>query len=141
MWVCKNCGEMVEDEFYKCWNCGTEDDGTVDPTFEENVVEPGRGEFFSTENMLLSNTTLAGIYSEFKILGVVCSETVIYLSWKTSEECQALIKEARHEVMGDIIKQAHLARANAIMGIKYSYELIRYDMLMVGVTGTAVAVS
>jgi uncharacterized protein YbjQ (UPF0145 family) len=42
MWKCSKCREEVEDSFEVCWNCGTANDGTVDPSFhrEENDQAP-----------------------------------------------------------------------------------------------------
>ena len=32
-WTCPTCGEHIERDFSVCWNCGTAEDGTVDPGF------------------------------------------------------------------------------------------------------------
>ena len=34
MWYCAQCGEEIEDTFEACWNCGTGEDGIVDPDFK-----------------------------------------------------------------------------------------------------------
>ncbi len=33
MWKCQKCGESIEQSFDTCWNCGTAEDGTEDPSF------------------------------------------------------------------------------------------------------------
>ena len=33
MWKCTKCGELVEDDFEVCWNCGTSSEGVEDPEF------------------------------------------------------------------------------------------------------------
>lgn len=33
MWKCPNCEELIEDNFDRCWNCGTHTDGTLDTSF------------------------------------------------------------------------------------------------------------
>ena len=33
MWTCSKCGSKVDPSFDTCWNCGTAQDGTEDPTF------------------------------------------------------------------------------------------------------------
>jgi len=35
MWRCSKCNEEVGDDFNACWNCGTWQDGTVDPDFRK----------------------------------------------------------------------------------------------------------
>ena len=35
MWHCPKCKEEVGDDFSACWNCGTLQDGTVDPHFRK----------------------------------------------------------------------------------------------------------
>ncbi len=33
MWDCSNCQESIEDSFERCWNCGADQDGVLDPEF------------------------------------------------------------------------------------------------------------
>lgn len=33
MWTCPQCGTKIDPSFDICWNCGTAQDGTPDPTF------------------------------------------------------------------------------------------------------------
>jgi uncharacterized protein len=35
MWTCTNCSEEHQAEMQVCWNCGTNIDGTPDPTFSQ----------------------------------------------------------------------------------------------------------
>ena len=33
MWHCTQCDETVDDSYFRCWNCGTDKKGVVDPEF------------------------------------------------------------------------------------------------------------
>ena len=33
MWTCPKCGTKIDPSFDVCWNCGTSQDGTPDPSF------------------------------------------------------------------------------------------------------------
>lgn len=35
MWNCKHCSEELEDSFDTCWSCGTDREGTRDPSFQD----------------------------------------------------------------------------------------------------------
>ncbi len=35
MWICKNCGESVDEGFGTCWNCGTSQDGVAPSNLKE----------------------------------------------------------------------------------------------------------
>ncbi len=37
MWRCSRCGEVVDESFRVCWNCGTSEDGIEDPDFRAEV--------------------------------------------------------------------------------------------------------
>jgi|BioPla2DNA2_1021312.scaffolds.fasta_scaffold41172_2 uncharacterized protein YbjQ (UPF0145 family) len=154
MWVCKNCGQSVDDDLFVCWNCGANENGEVVSSFSKVVDESRVGDFISSEEITLSNTSLVNLYPDLEILGLVCSEIVIgtdiisklfaevvNFMGGSSGNYQAYIEQARHQVTQDIIDKALNAKANAIMGIKYDYENIGNGMLMVGVTGTAVRIS
>jgi hypothetical protein len=39
MWTCPKCNETVEDDFCVCWNCGTAQDGSLDPEFHQVDTE------------------------------------------------------------------------------------------------------
>ncbi len=49
MWHCQKCNEAIDDRFSTCWNCGTNADGTADPSFHREpedsaVPDPGAEE-------------------------------------------------------------------------------------------------
>lgn len=153
MWICKNCGQSVDDDLFACWSCGAHDDGELNPSFSKVLDESSGGKFISSEDIILSNTSLIERYPDLRILGLVCSEIVIGTDiisklfaevvnfvGGSSGNYQAYIEQARHQVTQDIIDKALNAKADAIMGIKYDYENIGNGMLMVGVTGTAIKI-
>jgi len=40
-WVCRNCRESIETGLTVCWNCGADQQGTVDPKFKHaDLYEP-----------------------------------------------------------------------------------------------------
>ena len=39
MWLCPNCQEAIEAHFQLCWNCGSDDEGNIQPGFV-NDSEP-----------------------------------------------------------------------------------------------------
>ena len=154
MWICKNCGQSIEDDSYKCWNCGTEDNGVKDPSFIEVRDEPTGGEIISSTDVILSTTSLVGLYKNLSIIGLVCSEIVIgtdivsklfaevtNLVGGSSDSYQTYVEQARRQITQDIIDQVLKVKANAIMGIKYNYENIGNGLLMVSITGTAVTIA
>jgi len=44
MWECPKCHERHEDSFEVCWNCGTAQDGTEDPSFQRADDVDARGD-------------------------------------------------------------------------------------------------
>lgn len=43
MWLCPNCREAIEPHFRRCWNCGSDDLGNLDPTFRTDAATDGIG--------------------------------------------------------------------------------------------------
>jgi hypothetical protein len=40
-WKCPRCGQSVPGGFSVCWNCGTSEDGTLDPNFPKEPADDG----------------------------------------------------------------------------------------------------
>lgn len=138
MWICKNCNEAIDDQHSVCWKCG---------------VDKAIGEMISSDKVILSSTSLIGLYPGLRVLGLLSIETFVGTDLfsqaftgtsnfigSTSKSYGFYIKEAKKEVINKIVQQALNAGANAIMGIKFDYENIGKGMLMVGVTATAVII-
>lgn len=145
MCECNNCGEKLEDDFSIFIKCeGAKNEKSIEgqdkiENYDKLISEPG---------FILTTTSLEGLYSNIKILGIVCSESIIateviskawsgFLNGKF-ERYSNYIKDLRTEVTGDIIEEAKDCGANAIMGIKYDYKSIGDGMILVSATGTAV---
>lgn len=160
MWKCKNCGEVIEDSFQICWNCGTSQEGYSAEEFKpveeaDNEIEEKEvtDSIITSSSVMLTTTSLLPVYPNLKILGVVCSQAVAgkglfmrslgntpRVMGISYESYMSYVEGAREEAVNNIIRQAIKAEANAIMGIKIEYSSIGNGVIMVSATGTAVIV-
>lgn len=67
LWQCPNCRESVEPHFRKCWNCGSDELGNVDPHFVNNA-EPAAS---------VSNNRHSGVVNFAWMILAICSFVAI----------------------------------------------------------------
>lgn len=148
-WTCSNCREVHEEQFDSCWKCGTAKDGTKvefsDPT----------GEFSASHakaTLLPCSTTsyLPGRTIE-SVVGVVFGDAIMganiirdfaasltEIVGGRSGAYEGNLRQGRAIALQELMDEAILIGADAVVGIDIDYETISEAMLMVSASGTAV---
>lgn len=158
MWCCPECREQVEDNFEVCWNCGTSITGVRDPGFipedrdvhatDDSLTELPRMDVILTTTPLLDGrrvTAYLGIVSGDYVLGTNAISSLLLdtadLFGAVAPVYESAMSHARQAAMVGMSRKAHNLGANAVLSVKFDYEALHRDTLMVTCTGTAVRVT
>lgn len=158
MWCCPKCREQVEDNFEVCWNCGTSITGVRDPGFipeenDRNGSDDSQSEL-SRLNVVLTTTQLLDGRRVTAYLGIVSGDCVLGthvlssllldaadLVGGVAPVYESAMSRARQAAMVGMARKARDLGANAVLSVKFDYEALHRDTLMVTCTGTAVRVT
>lgn len=161
MWCCPECREQVEDSFEVCWNCGTSITGVRDPGFiPESTEARGLDDSQSDQselsrlNIILTTTSqldgrrvtaYLGIVSGDYVLGTNVLSSLLLdaadLLGAVAPVYESAMSQARQAAMVCMSRKAQDLGADAVLSVKFDYEALHRDTLMVTCTGTAVRVT
>ncbi len=148
-WTCPNCSEVHEAQFDSCWKCGTTQGGSK----VEFPAPSSEFSAFRSPNTLLPCSTTPYLPGRtiHSVVGVVFGEAIMganiirdFAASLTdivggrSGAYENNLRQGREIAMKEMIEEASLLGADAVVGIDIDYETIGGSMLMVGASGTAV---
>lgn len=156
MWTCSKCGELLEDQFDSCWNCGTSCDGsTLHKAFSEQVKEStaSQAQKRYTGIILTTAPALSG-YDITETIEIITSEYAVginafgdFFSGLTDilggrdGTTQNALRKARKLCLEELRKEADLVGANAVIAVDLDYSELTgkgKSMLFLVASGTAV---
>lgn len=103
--------------------------------------------------MLMTTTPTLDTHKITKYLGLVCGEVIIganigkdilasitNITGGRSDAYETTIRETRDSAIAEMFEEAKQAGANAVVGVKFDYQVIGQSgsMMMVAVCGTAI---
>ncbi len=148
-WTCSKCREVHEEQFDSCWKCGKTRDGTK-LEFPDSSGELPASDAKTT--LLPCSTTpyLPGRTIE-SVVGVVFGDAImgtdIFREFAASltefvggrsGAYEGNMRQGRAIALQELMDEAILLGADAVVGIDIDYETISGSMLMVSASGTAV---
>lgn len=148
-WTCSNCREVHEEQFDSCWKCGTTKDGAP-PEFP-----PLPGEFYSPDaksaSLPCSTTPYLPGRTIHEVVGLVFGDAImganIFSDFAASlteivggrsGAYEGNLRQGRDIALKELMDEAILIGADAVVGVDVNYETINGSMLMVSASGTAV---
>jgi uncharacterized protein YbjQ (UPF0145 family) len=141
MWICKTCGERIEDQFDSCWKCANNgkeiipmdsgDYGAIDIPISTTPAIPGR-ECVATKGIVCGEAIMgANVFRDIlaSITDVIGGRSGAY---------EGKLREARVIALSEMAAEAKALGADGVVGVDIDYETIGQSMLMVTASGTAV---
>lgn len=145
MWQCNTCGEMHDNQFDSCWKCANNGN---------EIIQGDEAEITIVSGVEVSTIPTIPNKRIIKSLGLACGETIIGANVISdtiagftdffggrSGTYESKLKSARLIAVNEMKQEAKQLGANAVVGVKIEFEVIREAMLMACATGTAVIVA
>jgi uncharacterized protein YbjQ (UPF0145 family) len=153
MWTCAGCGETVEENLTSCWNCLAPRPvpaGLFEPPEPRNHAFPAVDGAEEIPDITITTTATLETHAIRRYLGVVAGEALLSSS-SVKRLAEGLardvasdrhgrrerLKAVRRSALIDAALQAVDMGANAIVSLRFDYELIG-STLLVSCQGTAV---
>ncbi len=158
MWVCSNCKEQLEDQFERCWKCGTDyngmaPDGDLVKSFERASISENQD--LQHKVILTTAPSISG-YEIVETVDIITSECAMginlfgdFFSSITDTfggrdgVTQDALRKARKFCLKELRKEADLVGANAVIAVDLDYSEFSgkgKSMLFLVASGTAVVV-
>lgn len=148
-WTCPNCSEVHEDQFDSCWKCGTEKNGSLTNApelfVEGSDLDPSKVTLPCSTTPYLPGRTIE------RVLGLVFGEAIMganiirdFAASLTdivggrSGAYEGNLRQGRKLAIQEMIDEAKILGADAVVGVDIDYETVSDSMLMVAASGTAV---
>lgn len=148
-WTCPNCSEVHEDQFDSCWKCGTQKNGSLTNTpdlyVEGSDLDPSKITLPCSTTPYLPGRTIE------RVVGLVFGEAIMganiirdFAASLTdivggrSGAYEGNLRQGRKLAIQEMIEEAQILGADALVGVDIDYETVSDSMLMVAASGTAV---